>query len=148
MNGLPVTEILESPHQRPAYAGDERHFALMERRSARPRHPQGDRAVVVPAAPCVFPGGEAKRRLSQHAGTFYRRRFSQPCGRRTAKRQEWRTSVLIGNRRDCTGVRRYDSTGQQYIYNWATAKTQASYYLRIGVALDDGQTYYVSIGLK
>jgi len=34
--------------------------------------------------------------------------------------------VLIGNRRDCTGVRRYDSSGQQYIDNWATAKTQAT----------------------
>lgn len=43
---------------------------------------------------------------------------------------------------------RYDSTAQQYIYNWGTAKNGAGYYWRIGVTLDDGQTYYVNIALK
>ncbi|HEU5423042.1 MAG TPA: PxKF domain-containing protein, partial [Nitrolancea sp.] len=43
---------------------------------------------------------------------------------------------------------RYDSTAQQYIYNWGTAKNQAGYYWRIGVQLDDGQIYYVNIGLR
>jgi hypothetical protein len=32
-------------------------------------------------------------------------------------------------------------------FNWGTAKNQANYYWRIGVALDDGQTY-VNIGLR
>jgi hypothetical protein len=41
---------------------------------------------------------------------------------------------------------RYDATAGQYIYNWKTA-TGGSYY-RIGVKLDDGQTYYVNIGLR
>ena len=41
---------------------------------------------------------------------------------------------------------RYDSTAAQYIYNWKTG-TGGNYW-RIGVALDDGQTYYVNIGLK
>jgi hypothetical protein len=40
----------------------------------------------------------------------------------------------------------YRSDGQQYIYNWKTG-IGGSYY-RIGVTLDDGQTYYVNIGLK
>ncbi len=41
---------------------------------------------------------------------------------------------------------RYDATAQQYIYNWKTG-TGGNYY-RIGVTLDDGQTYYVNIGLR
>ncbi|KRE97417.1 hypothetical protein ASG76_01455 [Nocardioides sp. Soil774] len=40
---------------------------------------------------------------------------------------------------------KYD-TGQ-YIYNWKTPSTGGSYY-QIGVRLDDGQTYYVTIGLR
>jgi hypothetical protein len=43
---------------------------------------------------------------------------------------------------------RYDATAQQYIYNWGTAKNQAGYYWRVGVTLDDGQTYYVNLGLR
>jgi hypothetical protein len=43
---------------------------------------------------------------------------------------------------------RFDATDQQYIYNWATPKTGIGYYWRIGVALDDGQRYYVNIGLR
>lgn len=43
---------------------------------------------------------------------------------------------------------RWDATAQQYIYNWGTAKNQAGYYWRIGVRLDDGQTYTVNIGLR
>ncbi len=41
---------------------------------------------------------------------------------------------------------RYDATAQQYIYNWKTG-TGGNYW-RIGVTLDDGQTYYVNIGLR
>jgi hypothetical protein len=43
---------------------------------------------------------------------------------------------------------RWDATSQQYIFNWNTAKNQSGSYWRIGVSLDDGSTYYVSIGLK
>lgn len=46
------------------------------------------------------------------------------------------------------GYYRWDSTGLQYIYNWNTSKSMAGKYWRIGVHLDDGNTYYVSIGLK
>ncbi|QNN53140.1 PxKF domain-containing protein [Nocardioides mesophilus] len=42
---------------------------------------------------------------------------------------------------------RYDATAQQYIYNWKTPSTGGNYY-RIGVRFDDGQTYYVNIGLR
>jgi hypothetical protein len=41
---------------------------------------------------------------------------------------------------------RYDATAQQYIYNWKTGS--GGNYWRIGVRFDDGQTYYVNIGLR
>lgn len=43
---------------------------------------------------------------------------------------------------------RWDATAQQYIYNWNTAATQAGYYWKIGVRLDDGQSYYTDIALR
>jgi hypothetical protein len=49
---------------------------------------------------------------------------------------------------DTAGTYRWDSTGPQYIYNWNTSSTQAGSYWRVGVTLDDGQTYYVNVGLR
>jgi hypothetical protein len=46
------------------------------------------------------------------------------------------------------GSYRWDSSGQQYIYNWGTSKLQANRFWRIGVQLDDGNTYFVNIGLR
>lgn len=43
---------------------------------------------------------------------------------------------------------RFDSTGPQYIYNWGTKGFTTGFFWRIGVTLDDGQTYYVYIGLR
>jgi TRAP-type uncharacterized transport system substrate-binding protein len=48
---------------------------------------------------------------------------------------------------DSGSTYRYDSSAQQYIYNWKTPNAGGNYY-RIGVTLDDGQTYYVNIGLR
>jgi len=48
---------------------------------------------------------------------------------------------------DSGSTYRYDSSAQQYIYNWKTPNTGGIYY-RIGVTLDDGQSYFVNIGLK
>ncbi|EWT05669.1 hypothetical protein N864_03055 [Intrasporangium chromatireducens Q5-1] len=42
---------------------------------------------------------------------------------------------------------KYDATAQQYNYNWKTPSAGGNYY-RIGVTFDDGQTYYVNIGLR
>jgi hypothetical protein len=49
---------------------------------------------------------------------------------------------------DTANTYRWDSTAQQYIYNWSTSGYAAGYYWRIGVKLDDGRTYYVNIGLR
>jgi hypothetical protein len=46
------------------------------------------------------------------------------------------------------GLYRWDATAQQYIYNWGTPKNGTGYFHRVGVTLDDGQTYTVSIGLR
>ncbi|GLZ29823.1 hypothetical protein Lesp02_20130 [Lentzea sp. NBRC 105346] len=46
------------------------------------------------------------------------------------------------------GVFRWDATAQQYIYNWQTKGLSAGYNYRIGLKLDDGQTAYVTVGLK
>ncbi len=42
----------------------------------------------------------------------------------------------------------YRWDGTQYLYNWNTSSSQAGSYWRVGVTLDDGQTYYVNIGLR
>jgi len=44
---------------------------------------------------------------------------------------------------------RWDATGEQYIYNWNTKGTFISGRLyKISVELDDGNTYFVTVGLK
>jgi hypothetical protein len=47
---------------------------------------------------------------------------------------------------DSGSTYRHDGTGTQYIYNWKTGA--GGNWWRIGVRLDDGQTYYVNIGLR
>ncbi len=42
----------------------------------------------------------------------------------------------------------YTWNGSQYQYNWSTKGVTAGFYYRIGVQLDDGQIYYVNIGLR
>jgi uncharacterized protein YjbJ (UPF0337 family) len=42
----------------------------------------------------------------------------------------------------------YAWDGTQYQYNWKTDKTQSGSYWRVGVTLDDGQIYFVNIGLR
>jgi hypothetical protein len=55
---------------------------------------------------------------------------------------------LYGDPATSGSTYRWDSSGQQYLYNWGTAKNQANSFWRVGVLLDDGQTYYVNIGLR
>ncbi len=46
------------------------------------------------------------------------------------------------------GLYKWDATAQQYIYNWSTKGLKSGLYYRIGVKLDDGMIYSVSIGLR
>jgi len=39
-------------------------------------------------------------------------------------------------------------SGDYYQYNWSTKGFATGFFWRIGVQLDDGQTYYVNIGLR
>jgi hypothetical protein len=43
---------------------------------------------------------------------------------------------------------KWDATAQQYIYNWSTKGMSSGFYYKIGVKLDDGQTYYTYISLR
>ena len=43
---------------------------------------------------------------------------------------------------------RWDSSAQQYIYNWNTAASQGGFYWKIGVKLDTGQQVFQDIGLR
>jgi hypothetical protein len=43
---------------------------------------------------------------------------------------------------------KWDSTSQQYIYNWSTKGLASGYWYKIYTKLDDGNTYSVTIGLK
>jgi hypothetical protein len=42
----------------------------------------------------------------------------------------------------------YTWDGSHYDYTWSTNGFTTGYFWRIGVRFDDGQTYYVSIGLR
>jgi hypothetical protein len=55
---------------------------------------------------------------------------------------------VYGVAADSAATYRWDSTDQQYIYNWGTDAAGKGSYYRIGVRLDDGQTYFVNIGLR
>jgi hypothetical protein len=42
----------------------------------------------------------------------------------------------------------YKQAGTKWKYNWKTASSQAGFYWRIGVLLDDGETHFVNIALR
>ena len=42
----------------------------------------------------------------------------------------------------------YRLRGDHFSYNWSTKGLATGYFWRIGVALDDGQTYVVNIALR
>jgi hypothetical protein len=43
---------------------------------------------------------------------------------------------------------RWDSGGQQYTYTWSTKGIATGLGYRVGVTLDDGETHWVTIGLR
>ena len=43
---------------------------------------------------------------------------------------------------------KWDSTAQQYVYNWSTKGLKTGYWYKISAQLDDGNIYYATVGLK
>ena len=43
---------------------------------------------------------------------------------------------------------RWDSSSQQYIYNWNTKGLAGGYWYRIYTLLDDGKIHFMTVGLK
>jgi hypothetical protein len=56
-------------------------------------------------------------------------------------------SVYTGSGTSGT-VYKWDSTAQQYIYNWNTKSLATGYWYQIYAKLDDGNTYSVTVGLR
>ena len=67
------------------------------------------------------------------------------CGKGSAMSAPVAESVYTASA-DSGSTSRSDAAAQQYIYNWKTGA--GGNYWRIGVTFDDGQTYYVNIGLR
>jgi hypothetical protein len=111
--------------------------------------PINDTAHQVGTSISVFKGGStvpAKFQLKKANGTVVLANTA-PVWLTPAKGASMSMPVdesLYAAAADSGSTYRLDS--QQYIYNWKTAGG-GSYY-RIGVSLDDGQSYYVNIGLR
>jgi hypothetical protein len=59
------------------------------------------------------------------------------------------TGELLFTEPETTGTTyRWDAGGQQYGFTWSTRGAQNGLGYRLGVALDDGQTHWVTIGLR
>ncbi len=55
---------------------------------------------------------------------------------------------VLRNAAKVGGGEYFEATDAEYVFNWGTAKNGAGFYHRVGVTLDDGQTYHVNIGLR
>jgi hypothetical protein len=113
--------------------------------------PINDTAHDVAASTSIFKAGSTvpvKLQLMKADGTVVQ----------SAVAPEWLTPVkgsstsapvdesVYASSPDSGSAYRFDASAQQYIYNWKTG-TGGNYW-RIGVKLDDGQTYFVNIGLR
>jgi hypothetical protein len=113
--------------------------------------PVNDTAHQKGVATSVFNGGQTipmKFQLRNAAGAIIQ----------AASAPKWLTPVKGSSMSAAVNEASYSASGSsgttyawggnQYSYNWNTDKSQAGFYWRVGVALDDGQTYYVNIGLR
>jgi hypothetical protein len=116
--------------------------------------PINDTAHQVGTSTSIFKGGStvpAKFQLKRADGTVVQAN-SLPIWEVPAKGSS--TSAAVNESAysapaDSTSTYRGSgSPDNQYIYNWNTAANQAGSYWRVGVRLDDGQTYYVNVGLR
>jgi hypothetical protein len=113
--------------------------------------PINDTAHQVGTSTSVFKAGStvpAKFQLKNSAGTVVQS-AAAPAWLTPVKGSAMTAPVdesVYAASGDSGSTYRYDTTAQQYIYNWKTG-TGGNYW-RIGVKFDDGQTYYVNIGLR
>jgi len=56
--------------------------------------------------------------------------------------------TVYGDSATTGGAFRWDSTGQQWIYNWSTKGFKTGYWWKVCATFDDGQTQCVNIGLS
>ncbi|HMJ32750.1 MAG TPA: PxKF domain-containing protein [Baekduia sp.] len=115
--------------------------------------PINDTAHQVDASTSIFKAGStvpAKFQLKRADGTVVAAN-DLPAWETPAKGSPTTAAVdetLYGAVADSASTYRYDASARQYIYNWSTSAATKSYYYRIGVRLDDGQTYFVNLGLR
>ena len=113
--------------------------------------PINDTAHQIGATTSVFKAGStipAKFQLKNSAGTVVQA-ATAPAWLTPVKGSSMSAPVdesVYTATGDSGTTYRYDTTAAQYIYNWKTG-TGGNYW-RIGVRVDDGQTYYVNIGLR
>ncbi|MCU1525476.1 MAG: hypothetical protein JWO18_2370, partial [Microbacteriaceae bacterium] len=111
--------------------------------------PINDTAHQVGTSTSIFKGGSTvpvKFQLKNASGTLVQTNAA-PVWLTPAKGASMSLPVdesLYSATADSGSTYRYDTS--QYLYNWKST-TSGNYY-RIGVSLDDGQTYYVNIGLR
>ncbi|HET6816226.1 MAG TPA: PxKF domain-containing protein [Mycobacteriales bacterium] len=117
------------------------------------RQPINDTAHQIGTSTSVFKGGStvpAKFQVKTASGTVVRTNTS-PLWLTPAKGSPMTAAVDESVYSDpATNGTSYswDSTSQQYIYNWSTKGLNSGFFYRVGVTLDDGQTYYVNLGLR
>jgi hypothetical protein len=115
--------------------------------------PINDTAHTASTTLSIFKGGQTvpvKFQLKNAAGQVVQAN-SAPIWQTPAKGNLTTSTVneeSFATTGDSGSTFRWDTSAQQYIYNWNTASTQAGNYWKIGVKLDDGQTYYADIGLR
>ncbi|WP_307039294.1 OmpL47-type beta-barrel domain-containing protein [Agromyces ramosus] len=111
--------------------------------------PINDTAHQVGTSTSVFKGGSTipvKFQLKNASGTLVKANVA-PVWLNPAKGASMSLPVdesLYAAAADSGSTYRVE--GSQYGYNWKTPS--GGYYYRMGVTLDDGQTYYVNIGLR
>ncbi|MCU1584944.1 MAG: hypothetical protein JWM49_1500, partial [Microbacteriaceae bacterium] len=111
--------------------------------------PINDTAHQVGTSTSIFKGGSTipvKFQLKNASGTVVQANTA-PVWLTPAKGASMSLPVdesLYSATADSGTTYRFDTS--QYLYNWKTIT--GGYYYRIGVTLDDGQTYYVNIGLR
>ncbi|WP_299444950.1 OmpL47-type beta-barrel domain-containing protein [uncultured Phycicoccus sp.] len=112
--------------------------------------PINDTAHQVAASTSIFKAGStvpAKLQLKRADGTVVQA-TTAPVWLTPVKGSSMSAPVIESvytESADSGSTYRYDSG--QYIYNWKTGNAGGNYW-RVGVTLDDGQTYYVNIGTR